>query len=130
MHIRRKQTERIVLGSQQTNKVIRLNSEFVALFLSVTKSLVGLHPTLLVPSISTRWHTRRVMTEELPQNVDEISAYIAAPDVLQPPPEPTPVKSPEEVLTELLLSIEGDKITFDAFQFLFELVRLSSPDCS
>jgi len=59
------------------------------------------------------------------QNLEEITAFLAKADVTSPPVDPnaaTAVKSPEAALADLLLSIEGDKITLDAFQFLFELV--------
>jgi hypothetical protein len=60
---------------------------------------------------------------ELPQSLEDISAYVQTPDALERPPAPAPSKSSEELLVEMLLAIEGDSISLDAFQFLFELVR-------
>lgn len=64
---------------------------------------------------------------EVPQSPEEVRAWVAAPDLISAPAvEPRSAekqKSSEEILLELLLAIEGDKISMDAFQFLFELVR-------
>jgi hypothetical protein len=67
-----------------------------------------------------------VMSEfvELPQSLEDIGAYVRAPDAEEKPAGAPAPKSSEELLVEMLLSIEGDSISLDAFQFLFELVRV------
>jgi hypothetical protein len=69
---------------------------------------------------------------EVQQSLEDVRAWVAAPDLVSPTElhnqqqaqtRGDKSKSSEEVLLELLLAIEGDKISMDAFQFLFELVR-------